>query len=73
MFTNLPQQGEQGVFKSGKNKHMFYNALPESFQRKEAVAIGEMFEIKPRSVDSFLQTCIGKYLEQPKPGFYKKM
>ena len=73
MFTNLPQQGEQGMFKSGKNKQMFYNALPDSFQRKEAVAIGEMFEMKTRSVDSFLQTCIGKYLEQPKPGFYKKM
>lgn len=73
MFNNLPKQGEQGVFKSGKNKQMFFDALPESFQRKEAVEIGEMFDMKPRSVDSFLQTCIGKYLEQPKPGFYKKM
>jgi hypothetical protein len=73
MFNNLPKQGEQGVFKSGKNKQMFFDALPKSFQRKEAVAIGEMFEMKSRSVDSFLQTCIGKYLEQPKPGFYKKM
>lgn len=73
MFNNLPKQGERGVFKSGKNKQMFFDALPESFQRKEAVEIGEMFDMKPRSVDSFLQTCIGKYLEQPKPGFYKKM
>jgi len=73
MFNNLPKQGEQGVFKSGKNKQMFFDALPESFQRKEAVEIGEMFDMKPRSVDSFLQTCIGKYLEQPKLGFYKKM
>jgi hypothetical protein len=73
MFNNLPKQGEQGVFKSGKNKQKFFDALPESFQRKEAVEIGEMFDMKPRSVDSFLQTCIGKYLEQPKPGFYKKM
>lgn len=73
MFNNLPKQGEQGVFKSSKNKQTFYDALPESFQRKEAVAIGEMFEMKPRSVDSFLHTCIGKYLEQPKAGFYKKM
>jgi hypothetical protein len=73
MFNNLPKQGEQGVFKSSKNKQKFFDALPDSFQRKEAVAIGEMFEMKPRSVDSFLHTCIGKYLEQPKAGFYKKM
>jgi hypothetical protein len=55
------------------NKQMFFDALPKSFQRKEAVAIGEMFEMKSRSVDTFLQNCIGKYLEQPKAGFYKKM
>lgn len=73
MFNNLPKKGEQGVFKSSKNKQMFFDALPDSFQRKEAVAIGEMFEMKPRSVDSFLQTCVGKYLDQPKAGFYKKM
>lgn len=73
MFNNLPKQGEQGVFKSSKNKQMFFDALPDSFQRKEAVTIGEMFEMKPRSVDSFLQSCVGKYLDQPKAGFYKKM
>ncbi len=73
MFNNLPKQGEQGVFKSSKNKQMFFDALPDSFQRKEAVDMGENFGMKARSVDSFLQTCVGKYLEQPKSGFYKKM
>ena len=72
MFNNLPKQGEQGVFKSSKNKQIFFDALPESFQRKEAVEMGEIFGMKARSVDSFLQTCVGKYLEQPKSGFYKK-
>jgi Protein of unknown function (DUF3987)/VirE N-terminal domain len=73
MFNNLPKQGEQGVFKSSKNKQMFFDALPDSFQRKEAVELGETFGMKVRSVDAFLQTCVGKYLEQPKSGFYKKM
>jgi hypothetical protein len=73
MFNNLPKQGEQGVFKSSKNKQTFFDALPESFQRKDAVEMGEIFGMKARSVDSFLHTCIGKYLEQPKAGFYKKM
>jgi hypothetical protein len=35
--------------------------------------MGETFGMKARSVDAFLQTCVGKYLEQPKSGFYKKM
>ena len=73
MFNNLPKQGEQRVFKSSKNKQMFFDALPKSFQRKQAVEMGETFGMKARSVDAFLQTCVGKYLEQPKSGFYKKM
>lgn len=73
MFNNLPKQGEQGVFKSSKNKQTFFDALPDSFQRKDAVEMGEIFGMKARSVDSFLQTCIGKFLEQPKSGFYKKI
>ncbi len=73
MFNNLPKKGEQEVFKSSKNKQMFFDALPKSFQRKEAVEMGENFRMKARSVDAFLQTCLGKYLEQPKSGFYKKM
>ena len=73
MFNNLPKQGEQGVFKSSKNKQMFFDALPKSFQRKQAVEMGETFGMKARSVDAFLQTCVGKYLEQPKSGFYEKM
>jgi hypothetical protein len=32
MFNNLPKKGEQGVFKSNKNKQMFFDALPKSFQ-----------------------------------------
>ena len=51
---------------------MFFDALPKSFQRKEAVEMGENFGMKARSVDAFLQTCLGKYLEQPKSVFYKK-
>lgn len=73
MFNNLPKQEERGVFKSSKNKQMYYDALPDNFQRKEAVALGETFGMKARSVDAFLQNCVGKYLEQPKSGFYKKM
>tara|TARA_R110002033_G_scaffold169432_1_gene210189 strand:- start:10685 stop:12943 length:2259 start_codon:yes stop_codon:yes gene_type:complete len=72
MFTNLPKQKEQDGFKSGQNKKQFLEALPKSFQRKEAVEIGLKFNLKERSVDGFLKSCLGKYLTQPKTGFYEK-
>lgn len=73
MFENLPKQGEQGPFKSGENKKLFYDALPNDFQRKEAVEIAKNFSISERSVGTFLKSCLGKYLTQPKTGFYQKM
>lgn len=72
MFTNLPKQGEQGPFKSGENKKKFFDALPNKFQRKEAIEIGKRFDIGERSVGNFLKLCLGKYLTQPKTGFYEK-
>ena len=73
MFTNLPKQGEQGPFKSGENKKKFFDALPNKFQRKEAIEIGKKFDIGERSVGNFLKSCLGKYLEQPEYGNYRKI
>lgn len=73
MFTNLPKQGEQGPFKSGENKKKFFDALPNNFQRKEAIEIGKKFDIGERSVGNFLKSCLDKYLKQPKTGFYEKI
>jgi hypothetical protein len=73
MFENLPKQGEQGPFKSGENKKLFYDALPNEFQRKEAVEIGVNFNIKERTTDNFLKACLGKYLIKSDTGLYKKI
>lgn len=73
MFENLPKQGEQGPFKSGENKKLFYEALPNEFQRKEAIEIGVNFNIKERTADNFLKACLGKYLTKSDTGLYKKI
>lgn len=75
MFENLPKQEdeEQGPFKSGQNKKLFFDALPNTFQRKEAVEIAKKFSISERSVGTFLKSCLGTYLTQPKTGFYEKI
>ncbi len=73
MFENLPKQGEQGPFKSGENKKLFFDALPNEFQRKEAIEMGLIFNIKERTADNFLKACLGKYLIKSDTGIYKKI
>jgi len=72
MFTNLPKQEALGSYKAGGNKQKFFDELPIKFQRKEAIEIGKRFDIGERSIDTFLKSCLGKYLTQPKTGFYEK-
>lgn len=73
MFENLPKNEESSVFKSGSNKHLFFDALPNEFQRKEAIELAKRFNIGERSVDTFLKACLGTYLELVKTGFYRKI
>jgi hypothetical protein len=74
MFENLPKQDdEQGPFKSGENKKLFFDALPSRFTRKEAVDLASTFNIAERTVGTFLKSCLGKYLQQPEYGVYEKV
>ena len=73
MFENLPKQEGGGIFKSGENKKLFYDALPNEFQRKEAIEIAVNFNIKERTADNFLKACLGKYLIKSDTGLYKKI
>lgn len=75
MFENLPKQDndEQGPFKSGQNKKLFFDALPNRFTRKEAVDMAATFNIAERTVGTFLKSCLGKYLQQPEYGMYEKV
>ncbi|EMY3583312.1 DUF3987 domain-containing protein [Flavobacterium psychrophilum] len=75
MFENLPKQEdeENGPFKKGQNKKLFFDALPNHFTRKEAVELGANFNIAERTVGSFLKSCLGNYLQQPEYGTYTKI
>jgi hypothetical protein len=73
MYNNLPKQGEQDVFKSGENKKQFFDSLPNEFQRKEAIELAEKYNMKERTTDAFLKTCLGKYLSLKAPGKYEKI
>lgn len=73
MFTNLPKQSDNDTFKPANNKKKFLDALPNKFQRKEAIELGKNYNLAERSVGNFLKSCLGKYLTQPKTGFYEKI
>lgn len=75
MFENLPKQEdeEHGPFKSGQNKKLFFDALPSRFTRKEAVELGNTFNMAERTVGTFLKNCLGSYLIQPEYGVYNKI
>lgn len=73
MFNNLPKQDEKGIFKTSQNKKLFLESLPSKFSRKEAVQLGKNYSMSERTVDSFLKVCLGKYLIQPKMGYYEKI
>lgn len=72
MFHNLPKQEVKGAFKSGDNNKQFFDALPCSFTRKEAVDLGITFNIAERTVDGLLKKWTGTFLNKPKNGNYKK-
>jgi hypothetical protein len=73
MFENLPKQDEGGVFKSGQNKKLFFDALPQRFTRGEAIELAKNFNMAERTTGTFLKLCLGKYLQQPEYGVYEKI
>lgn len=73
MFNNLPKQGETALFRTGGNKRKFFDALPHEFTRLQAVELGKTYELAARTVDEILRNALGKLLEKPKPGLYRKL
>ena len=72
MFNNLPKQDGDSSFNKSSNKKLFLEALPNKFQRKEVIELAKKHQMSERTMDEFLKSCIGKYLVQPKTGFYEK-
>lgn len=73
MFNNLASQSEPITYKMGNNKKAFYEALPQSFQRKEAIELGTKYNLSERSVDNFLSNSVPELLSKPKTGWYEKV
>lgn len=72
MYTNLPSNEKTEIIKPGSVKEILWDRLPESFQRKDAIAAASDLDISPRTVDYFLKCLIGTQLSKDKSGHYKK-
>ncbi len=73
MFANLPTQSNiQGITKSPK-KQQFFEALPQSFQRKIAIEIGVGMGMKERTIDGCLKSWIGQLIQKLDTGLYEKI
>ena len=73
MFNNLPKQQNATVFETGNHKRKFFDALPKEFARAEAVTLGQLHKLSPRSVDELLHNATPSLLTKLKPGLYQKI
>ena len=73
MFDNLPKQKDIKTFSKDNSKRTFIDALPNEFTRKQAVEIGIKQTLSESTVSHWLRTFVGKYLTQPKAGYYIKI
>lgn len=73
MFNNLPRQQESNSFQGGNQKRKFFESLPKTFTRAEAVKLGAGFSLSPRSVDEILRNAVPNLLTKLKAGHYEKV
>jgi hypothetical protein len=69
MFTRLPKS--ESI--TDKKMKRFFEALPQTFQRKDAVAVGKQQKIEERTTDKYLKQLLsGNLPTQPDYGQYAK-
>jgi hypothetical protein len=73
MFNNLPKQNENLIFQGGDSKRRFFETLPQSFTRAEAVKLGSAFSLSARTVDDILRNATPQLLTRLKGGHYEKV
>ena len=61
------------IFRTRINKKLFFEALPNLFSLKEALAVGEKFHMKSRTVSKVLSASMPYLITQPAYGLYEKI
>ena len=73
ILERLPREEKVRRNKLPNHKRLFFEALPKSFKRKEAIALGLKYEMKPRTVDRLLKELKGVSINDLGGGHYEKV
>ncbi|MFN5417411.1 MAG: DUF3987 domain-containing protein [Flavobacteriia bacterium] len=73
MFNNLPKQNANHSIQTKTKKDKFFDELPQSFQRKQAIEIGLKFGISERTIDGLLKKWLNLKLQKEDTGLYTKI
>jgi len=73
MFNSLPKEDSKMFFSQAPNKEAFFNSLPSSFTRAEAINHGSKHNLGIRSVDGLLKKLLESKLKKKGAGLYEKV
>ena len=73
MFNSLPKEDCKVVFTEAPNKEAFYNSLPPTFSRADAITLGMKYHLRTRSIDGLLKKLLESKLKKSGTGLYEKV
>jgi hypothetical protein len=72
MYNSLPKKSSKIVFSEAPNKEAFFNALPNTFARAEAISLGPKYSMSTRTIDGLLKKLLDIKLQKTGTGMYRK-
>jgi hypothetical protein len=72
MFNNLPKEKVKMEFSETSNKQAFFNELPNTFSRGQAITLGNKHQLGIRSTDGLLKKLLESKLKKVSNGMYQK-
>jgi len=73
IFNSLPREDKKVVFTEAPNKEAFYNSLPSTFTRADAITLGNNYHLSTRSIDGLLKKLLESKLKKSGTGLYEKV
>ena len=73
MFNSLPKEDSKMFFSQAPNKEAFFNSLPTTFTRAEAINHGTKYNLGIRSIDGLLKKLLESKLKKSGAGQYEKV
>lgn len=73
IFNSLPKEENKVMFSEAPNKEAFFNSLPSTFSRADAITQGNQYHLSTRSIDGLLKKLLESKLKKTGTGLYEKV